>query len=179
MRALNKWTVAISSRFASFSFNPVVYFRTKKKLQVAFFWFVGLYGFFFYFCSFFYLFFFFWRLDGQQNNQQIYLQIDFLSYKLWFNYNKKNNQCIMSFKFWYFHKSSSKGGLIYSSKFAATIGPYSYETRRYKHNYLPLLQRPSKNAKWPVPCCCGCWSSFLKIYGFICVILYTKFPFQL
>lgn len=167
-------TLHVYSRFTSFRFNPVVYFRTKGKVTSCFFvcWFVWVF-----FCSCFFLFiFFFLRLDGQQNNQQIYLKIDLLSYKLWFKCNKIINiLCLFNFYiFLYFHiEIFFKGRLIYSSKLPATIEPYSYETRRYKHNYLPLLERPSKNAKWSKPCRC-CWSSFLKNKRFICVILYTN-----
>lgn len=53
----------------------------KKKLRVFVCLLVCMF-FIFVLGFFFYLFIFFGRLDGQQNNQQIYLKIDFLSYKL-------------------------------------------------------------------------------------------------
>lgn len=58
----------------------------KKMLRVFFFLLVC--KFFIFVLGFFFIYFFFWRLDGQQNNQQIYLKIDLLSYKLWFECNK-------------------------------------------------------------------------------------------
>lgn len=54
-----------------FSVSILLYIlERKEKLRVAFL-FVGLYVFYFFFI------YLFWRLDGQQNNQQIYLKIDF------------------------------------------------------------------------------------------------------
>lgn len=64
-----------------FSLSILLYIlEQKKKLRGAFL--DLLVCMFFYFCSSFFFIYFFWRLDGQQNNQQIYLKIDFLSYKL-------------------------------------------------------------------------------------------------
>lgn len=61
--------------------NMLYILERKKKLRVFgfFCWFVC---FLFLFLVFFLFIYFIWRLDGQQNNQQIYLKIDLLSYKL-------------------------------------------------------------------------------------------------
>lgn len=177
MRAIIKWTVAIRSlysRFTSFCFNPVVYFRTKEKVT-RFFLFVCLYVFLFLFLVFLFIYFFGgWMVNKTTNTFILKLISEAINYDSNVINKIINILCLLNLFSLYFHiEFFFKGRLIYSSKLPATIEPYSYETRRYKHNYLPLLERPSKNAKWSKPCCCR-WSSFLKNKRFICVILYTN-----
>lgn len=134
-----------------FPFQSCCIFQNERKSYELFFvcWFVCFLFLFLVFCLLFFCFFFLGWMDNKTTNKFI---LKLISYAINYDSNVINKiiniLCLLNLFSLYFHMELFfKRRLIYSSKLPATIEPYSYETRRYKHNYLPLLERPSKNAK--------------------------------